>query len=228
MCGRYSIAVSKGDLEAYLKTNYQIEVLPDQILLPKYNIAPSEDIISVINDGQKYRIGLLKWGYIPEFSKDDSKPIINTRSETIDTKTAFKKNFIEKRCIILADGFFEWERSTSTKRPYRFSLKNKKIFGFAGLWSVFTDKLGKKTYTTTIITTKANSLINEIHDRMPVILSEEQAKEWLNPRIKDSIALKEILKPYCAQEMELYEVSNNVNKVSYKEKDVIIPIKKST
>jgi len=228
MCGRLSIAVSRDDLENYLKENYSIEVLPETITLPKYNVAPSEDVISLISDGHNYRVGLLKWGFLPEHAKDDKKPIINARSETVDKLYSFKKSFIERRCIILADGFFEWERSTTTKTPYRFSLKNKKIFGFAGLWSVFIDDSGNKTYTTTIITTKANSLMAEVHDRMPVILNEELAKKWLDPSLKDSEVLKEILSPFEASEMELYEVTSKVNNAKYKEKDTIIPIKKST
>lgn len=228
MCGRLSIAVSREDLGKYLNEVYNIEVLPEIIELPRLNVAPSEDLISIINDGKNYRVGLLKWGFVPEFKSDNSKMIINARSETIDKLYSFKKSFLERRCIILADGFFEWERSTSTKTPYRFTLKNSKIFAFAGLWSVFTDKDGKKVFTTTIITTKANSLMAEIHDRMPVILTEEKAKLWLNPTIKDSEALKKILVPFATDEMELYEVSKRVNKASEKSKEVIEPIKKST
>ena len=228
MCGRYSIAVSRGDLESYLKENFSIALLPETITLPRYNVAPLEDVISLISDGHNYRVGLLKWGFLPEYAKDETKPIINTRSETVDKLYSFKKSFVERRCIILADGFFEWERSTSTKTPYRFILKNRKIFGFAGLWSVFIDKLGNKTYTTTIITTKANNLMAEIHERMPVILNEEEAKKWLDPSLKDTEVLKEILLPYDESEMELFEVTSKVNNAKYKEKDTVIPIKKST
>ncbi|MDT8336656.1 MAG: SOS response-associated peptidase [Candidatus Izemoplasmatales bacterium] len=226
MCGRYSISVSRPELAEYLNKNYSIEVLPKTITLPRYNIAPSEDAVSLINDGHIYRVGLLKWGYVPEYAHDDKKAIINARSETVDKLFSFKKSFQERRCVLIADGFFEWERSTSTKTPYRFALKNKKLFGFAGLWSVFTDENGKKTSTTTIITTKANSLIAGIHDRMPVILDEELAKIWLDPHIKDPVALKNVLLPYEPEKMELYQVSSKVNSAIYKDKDVIEPIKK--
>ena len=227
MCGRLSIAVSKEDLSKYLKENYDITVLPETIELPRFNVAPNEDLVSLISDGEKFRVGLLKWGFIPEYKKDDKQIIINTRSETIDRLFSFKKSFSEKRCVILADGFFEWERLTSTKIPYRFTLKNRKIFGFAGLWSTFTDSKGKKTYTTTIITTKANTLMSEIHDRMPVILDEKTAKFWLDPRVKDLEALKKVLIPYDLEDMELYEVSPKVNNARYKEPDAIKQIKKS-
>jgi putative SOS response-associated peptidase YedK len=228
MCGRYSISVSRPELAEYLKKYYQIEVLPEAINLPRYNIAPSEDVVSLISDGLKYRVGLLKWGFVPEYAHDEKKAIINARSETIDKLFSFKKSFQERRCVLIADGFFEWERSTSTKTPYRFALKNRKLFGFAGLWSVFTDESGKKTYTTTIITAKANSLVEGVHDRMPVILDEEKVKIWLDPNIKDQEALKHILLPYEPEKMELYQVSSKVNSAKYKDKDVIEPIKKST
>ena len=228
MCGRLSIAVSKKDLKEYLNDFYRIEVLPEEIDLPRYNVAPGEDLVSLINDGERFRVGLLKWGFVPEFKRDLNKPIINARSETVDKLFSFKKSFYERRCVILADGFFEWERSSGTKTPYRFVLKNKKIFGFAGLWTVSFNELNQKVYTTTIITTKANSLMKDIHDRMPVILSEDQVKFWLDPNLKDLDALKKILVPFASSSMDFYEVSRVVNNANNKGEDTIRPIKKST
>ena len=228
MCGRLSIAVSKKDLKEYLNDFYGIEVLPEEISLPKFNVAPGEDLISLVSDGEKFRVGLLKWGFVPEFKKKLNKPIINARSETVDKLYSFKKSFYERRCVILADGFFEWERSSTTKTPYRFVLKNKKIFAFAGLWTVSFDELNQKVYTTTIITTKANSLMKDIHDRMPVILNEDQVKIWLDPKLKDQEALKKILVPFDSVYMDFYEVSKVVNNASNKSEETIKPIKKST
>jgi putative SOS response-associated peptidase YedK len=228
MCGRLSIAVSKKDLKEYLNDFYGIEVLPEEISLPKFNVAPGEDLISLVSDGEKFRVGLLKWGFVPEFKKKLNKPIINARSETVDKLYSFKKSFYERRCVILADGFFEWERSTGTKTPYRFVLKNKRIFAFAGLWIVSIDELNQKVYTTTIITTKANSLMKDIHDRMPVILNEDQVKIWLDPKLKDQEALKKILVPFDSVYMDFYEVSKVVNNASNKSEETIKPIKKST
>ena len=228
MCGRLSIAVSKKDLKEYLNDFYGIEVLPEEISLPKFNVAPGEDLISLVSDGEKFRVGLLKWGFVPEFKKKLNKPIINARSETVDKLYSFKKSFYERRCVILADGFFEWERSSTTKTPYRFVLKNKRIFAFAGLWTVSIDELNQKVYTTTIITTKANSLMKDIHDRMPVILNEDQVKIWLDPKLKDQEALKKILVPFDSVYMDFYEVSKVVNNASNKSEETIIPIKKST
>jgi putative SOS response-associated peptidase YedK len=224
MCGRLSIAVSKQDLTKYLKENFDIEVIPEEIELPKFNVAPSEDLVSLVSDGVKYRIGLIKWGFK---TFEEGNVLINARSETVESLKTFKKSFMERRCIILTDGFFEWERSTSVKTPYRFVLKNRKVFGFAGLWTMFIDKAGNKQYTATILTTKANNLMASIHDRMPVILDEDKMKIWLDPKIRNSEILKRVLVPYREDEMDLYEVSVKVNSPKNKDEEVIKPIKKS-
>ena len=224
MCGRLSIAVSKQDLTKYLKENFDIEVIPEEIELPKFNVAPSEDLVSLVSDGVKYRIGLIKWGFK---TFEEGNVLINARSETVESLKTFKKSFLERRCIILTDGFFEWERSTSVKTPYRFVLKNRKVFGFAGLWTMFIDKAGNKQYTATILTTKANNLMASIHDRMPVILDEDKMKIWLDPKIRNSEILKRVLVPYREDEMDLYEVSVKVNSPKNKDEEVIKPIKKS-
>ncbi len=223
MCGRYGISVTKEELADYLRQHYNIQVLDDLMTLPRYNIAPGQNVISLINDGSKFKVGLLKWGFVPPWSKDESMgyKMINARSETIDQKPAFKKSFYQKRCVIISDGFFEWYRTTSTKTPYYFYLKNKRIFGFAGLYTAFRKSNDEVLYTCTIITTKANSLMKDIHDRMPVILNEEQAKLWMNPKIKDKDVLKSILGQYNPNDMELHQVSSRVNKVINDDKDII-------
>ncbi|XFA99485.1 SOS response-associated peptidase [Candidatus Izemoplasma sp. B36] len=226
MCGRYGISVTKSELKEYLSENYNIEVLDENIILPRYNIAPGQDVLSLINDGTKYRVGLLKWGFVPSWSKDDKigYKMINARSETIDQKPSFKKSLVQRRCVILADGFFEWYRTTSTKTPYYFYLKNNKIFGFAGLWTIKTKDDGSKLYTCTIITTKANSLMEDIHDRMPVILSEEAAKTWMNPKIRDVLALKKILDSDQMNDLKFHKVSSRVNKAENDDLDLITKI----
>ncbi len=226
MCGRYGISVTRSELKEYLSENYNIEVLDENIILPRYNIAPGQDVLSLINDGTKYRVGLLKWGFVPSWSKDDKigYKMINARSETIDQKPSFKKSLVQRRCVIIADGFFEWYRTTSTKTPYYFYLKNNKIFGFAGLWTIKTKDDGSKLYTCTIITTKANSLMEDIHDRMPVILSEEAAKTWMNPNIRDVLALKKILDSDQMNDLQFHKVSSRVNKAENDDLDLITKI----
>ena len=226
MCGRYGISVTKDELRTYLCEHYNIDVLDEAIEVPQYNIAPGENVISLINDGTKYRVGLLKWGFVPEWSKDEKigYKMINARSETLTEKQAFQKSFYQRRCIVLADGFFEWYRTTSTKTPYYFYLKNNAIFGFAGLWTVMQRTDGSKLYSCTIITTEANTLMQDIHDRMPVILSEEQAKQWLDPKLRDTEALKKLLGQYDPSKMGLHQVSSRVNKPENNDPDLIKPI----
>lgn len=223
MCGRYGISVTKEELADYLKEHYDIEVLDDLITLPRYNIAPGQDVISLINDGTRYRVGLLKWGFVPPWSKDEKigYRTINARGETVAMKPMFKHSFLERRCVILADGFFEWYRTTSTKTPYYFYLKNRNLFGFAGLWTTMTRADGTKLSTCTIITTKANTLMQDIHDRMPVILTEDTAKLWLDPNLRDIQALRQLLVDFDPKEMALHQVSSRVNKPANDDSDII-------
>lgn len=228
MCGRYGISVTREELKDYLNEHYNIEVLDENIVLPRYNIAPGQNAISLINDGTRFRVGLLKWGFVPEWANDESVgyKMINARKETISSKPAFKKSFLQRRCVIIADGFFEWYRTTSTKTPYYFYLKNRNIFGFAGLWTMYEREDKTKVYTCTIITTTANSLMKDIHDRMPVILTEESAKKWLDPDLRDIQALEALLTEYDSNEMELHQVSSRVNKASNDDPEIIMPVPK--
>ena len=225
MCGRYGISVTKKELNKYLNEYYNIEILDENITLPRYNIGPGQDVISVINDGTKYRVGVLKWGFVPSWSKSEKigSKMINARAETLGQKPAFRKPFQQRRCIILADGFFEWYRTTSTKTPYYFYLKNNKIFGFAGLWTTYRREDGTNLFTCTIITTKANTLIQDIHERMPVILTEESAKKWLDPELRDFEVLHKLLTQFESSEMQLHQVSSRVNKIEHDDKEIIKP-----
>lgn len=226
MCGRYGISVTKEELNEYLNEHYNIEILDENITLPRYNIGPGQDAISLIHDGTKYRVGVLKWGFVPSWSKDEKigSKMINAREETLAQKPSFRKPFMQRRCIILADGFFEWYRTTSTKTPYYFYLKNNKIFGFAGLWTTYKREDGSSLYTCTIITTKANTLMQDIHNRMPVILTEESAKIWLDPQLRDLKVLHTLLTQYDSAEMELHQVSSRVNNVEHDDKEIIQPV----
>ena len=225
MCGRYGISVSRDELEIYLKETYQIELLDSNITLPRYNIAPGQLVISLINDGTRYRVGLLKWGFVPEWADDEKigYKLINARRETLSEKPTFKKSFQTRRCVIIADGFFEWYRTTSTKTPYYFYLKDHRIFGFAGLWSTFSKPDGTKISTCTIITTKANAMMRDIHDRMPVILTEDTAKRWLDPTLRDIALLDELLGENAMDDIELHQVSSRVNKTENDDSDIIKP-----
>jgi len=208
MCGRFTITLQKKELREYVYEKYQIPTMRDDIQLPRYNVAPGQQVISVLNDGTAYRIGLLQWGFVPFFAKDEKIGfnMINAKSETLIEKPSFKPSFLNKRCIILADGFYEWKREDGTKVPYRFTLTPESLFPMAGLWSSFTRLDGTKLFTCTIITTKANTLMAPIHDRMPVILTDETVSTWLNPQVNDLSYLSNLLTPYDSSKMSFYRV----------------------
>jgi len=213
MCGRFTITVTMDELKEYLSDYYDIDEMKSDIIVPRYNVSPGQDIISIINDGTKNRVGLLKWGFVPSFAKDEKigYSMINAKSETLEQKVSYKPSFEHKRCVILADGFYEWKKEDKKKIPMRILMKDQSIFPIAGLWSTYVKPDGTKHFSTTIITTQANDLVSTIHDRMPVILTDESRKTWLNPRITDLRLLSEILKPYEPEKMYSYPVSSLVN-----------------
>ena len=226
MCGRFTITVDLEDLREYLVDHYDITELKSEFELPRYNIAPTQDVITIINDGSKNRVGLLKWGLIPPFAKDEKigASMINAKSETLMERPSFRSSFQTKRCVILADSFYEWKREENKKTPMRIGLNNNQIFPMAGLWSTFTRSDGSKIHSTTIITTNANELMSEIHHRMPVILDDESVATWLNPRIQDLNMLSKMLKPYESKDMYSYKVSPIVNNARNDLKECILKI----
>ncbi|WP_226666529.1 SOS response-associated peptidase [Metabacillus litoralis] len=206
MCGRFSLATDQEILQ-----NQFDFILHDEVM-NRYNIAPSQDIL-VIGSNGKNRVGTqMKWGLVPPWSNDTkiAYKMINARSETIDEKVSFKKPFLMKRCLILSDGFYEWKKNGKEKQPYRFKMKNNRAFAFAGIWERW-DKGNNPLYTCSIITTKANSLTADVHDRMPAILPESSYDHWLNREFQDLEKLKSLLTPYYSDEMEKYPVSSIVN-----------------
>lgn len=216
MCGRFTITVSHEQLETYVKNNYNINQV-DDYELPRYNVAPGTDVISIIHDGKKHRIGLLKWGFVPSFSKDQKINIINAKAESLFEKPSFKNAVINQRCVIIADGFYEWQQTT--KQPMRI-ITDSKLFSIAGIWNTIITKENKKIHTVAIITTTPNNIMKPVHDRMPVILTKETEAIWLDRNIKDPNKLKEVLKPYPF-EMHVYPVSKKVNKVTYQKPDAV-------
>lgn len=226
MCGRFSISVTKAELLEYIQSEYEISEIGDDILLPRYNVAPSQKILSIINDGKKNRIGLIKWGLVPSFAKDASigNRMINAKSETIVEKPSFTPSLKNKRCVILADGFYEWDRQGKTKTPMRFVLGGQKLFPMAGLWSTFVKPDGSKLFTCAIITTHANGIVSPFHDRMPVILDSKSQSLWLNPAITDPLVLQSLLLPYDESRMRMYEVSRTVNNANSDTVECIHPV----
>lgn len=209
MCGRFTIGVPKEVIRDYLIKYYNLEFnleFSEDFYLPRYNVAPRQKVLAIIHDGKNYRVGLLRWGFIPHFSDME---IINAKGETLEEKPSFKDAFQKRRCVILADGFYEWKKVDNKKIPFHFTVDNRIIFPIAGLYNVKTLDDGTKLSTCLIITTKANQIVSEVHDRMPVILTEEEKSMWLNPH-NDINKIKSLLTPY-QEKMTSYQVPSIVN-----------------
>jgi putative SOS response-associated peptidase YedK len=210
MCGRFTLTVSPEDLQAAFP-NFDIPVdIP-----PSYNIAPSQPIPVIPNDGT-YKLDFYHWGLIPSWTKVERLGkfnLINARSETAAEKPSFKNSLKRRRCLVLADGFYEWSDSSkgSGKTPYYFSMKDLSPFAFAGLWEIWHSPEGDPLKSACILTTTPNELLKPIHDRMPVILAEEDYNNWLDPSEKNPGAYQSLLKPFPAELMQAYPVSTFVN-----------------
>lgn len=225
MCGRFTLFADFNEIINRFAIEAAIE---EELFNPSYNIAPSHSVLSVIYDGQKNRLGYLKWGLIPPWAKDEKIgfKLINARAETIAEKPSFRDAFKKRRCLIIADSFYEWKRSSDdkTKTPLRIKLKDNQLFAMAGLWERWKSPLGKTVYSCSVITTAPNRLMEDIHNRMPVILTPEDEKVWLNPKTTDLNQLHQLLKPLSDDLMEAYEVSNLVNSPKNNSPNLIQPI----
>ncbi|WP_068470981.1 SOS response-associated peptidase [Candidatus Protochlamydia phocaeensis] len=209
MCGRFSLAID--DIED-LALRFHVP-LPDTSVQPRYNIAPAQPLLTVAHVQGKRQLIPMLWGLVPHWNKSakSSYTLINIRSESLTEKPLFKRYFEHQRCLVPADGFFEWKKAGTKKIPYRAIVKKEPIFAFAGLWDFITQPDGSKAYCFTILTTEANDLLRPIHDRMPVILLPDEEDKWLDPSIQVGAHLQPLLHPYPAKRMEVYEVSPKVN-----------------
>ncbi len=207
MCGRFALSVETKDVE-----KLQAGLVSKMEIKPRFNIAPSQDIAALLNDSPE-EIRAVRWGLIPYWAKDMNigYTMINARGETIDSKPSYKIPFRQKRCLIFATGFYEWKKSEDKKSkiPFFFHLLNDEIFTFAGLWSYW-DKDGEPITSCTIITAEANDTVKPIHDRMPVIIKKDQWSKWLSNDTNPD-ELKTLIKPFPPDEMDVYEVSPQVN-----------------
>lgn len=209
MCGRYSFSVTKEKAEK----RYDVKVQDGY--KPRYNVAPTQ-AMPVITHSNPKEFSLFRWGLIPNWSLNESTAtnLFNARAETILTKAPFKQIVKEKRCLIPADGFYEWKRAGKNKVPHRITLASDEPFCFAGIWDSWEDKKGDIINTYVIITTDANSLVRDIHDRMPVILPKDVEKDWLKSDLSDK-DINELLKPYDPDKMSYYASHKIVNSVNY-------------
>lgn len=209
MCGRFTFTQP----ENLVTEVFQLSSSPT--LSPRYNIAPTQSVPTVLldsDDGER-QFKMLRWGLIPSWAKDMKMgaALINARAETVAEKPAFRSAFKRRRCLILADGFYEWQQQEKKKQPYYFRLQEGKLFAFAGLWERWEKGEGDAIESCTIITTEANELMQPFHDRMPVILDPKDYEKWLDSQVQKPESLQSLLQPYQSEEMTVYPVSTKVN-----------------
>jgi putative SOS response-associated peptidase YedK len=210
MCGRFTLKTNNKKLaEAFSGVISEEPVAVE----PRYNIAPSQPIAVIANNGHQ-KIEYFQWGLVPSWAKDPSigNRMINARAETLAEKSSFKTAYRRRRCLVLADGFYEWRKNADkTKTPLYIGLASEEPFAFAGLWEWWQGGEGSEILSCTIITTTPNSLMANIHDRMPVILPAKAYAQWLDPAEQKPEQLEPLLKPYPAELMQAYSVSTLVN-----------------
>ena len=221
MCGRFTLAVDPADLqEAFAEF-----IFPAQTA-ERYNIAPTQPVVVIPNDG-KNTVDFFVWGLVPSWAKDPTigSRLINARAETLAEKPAFRSAYKYHRCLILANGFFEWKAmpGTSSKVPHYIRLKTGQPFAFAGLWDDWQGPDGSEIKSATIITTSPNELMAPIHNRMPVILPKEAYSLWLDPTPHFPVDLNSRLKPYPADDMIAYPISTLVNSPANDTPEVLVP-----
>jgi putative SOS response-associated peptidase YedK len=222
MCGRFTLALDPGELREELDLG---PIVAD--LQPHYNIAPTQPV-AVVTDGVKRAVEVYHWGLVPGWAKDleIGNQMINARSETLQEKPSFKHAFAHRRCLILADGFYEWAKpgeKQARKTPYYFRMENGKPFTFAGLWETWMSPDKHEIRTCTIITCPANERVSPIHVRMPVILPADVRWQWLEPQAAPG-DLQKWLAPYPADQMTTYPVGPLVNSPAYDLPACILPL----
>ena len=207
MCGRYTLIADLGDLAQRFEFDGG-----DFSYDPGYNIAPTESVLTVRNvEGRE--AAFMRWGLVPFWAKDPKigARMINARAETVAEKPAFRNALKKRRCLVLADGYYEWQKTPVGKRPFRIILKSGEPFAMAGLWETWRDPQGNVVPSCTIITTAVNDFLAPIHNRMPVILPREREELWLDSGVEVPVSLTGILAPYPDEGMDAYEVSTMVN-----------------
>ncbi len=220
MCGRFVRFSSWADLRGTLT------LLSSTELGPNYNVAPTQQVL-VARERDGILSGVaMRWGLIPSWAKDKKIAQINARADTAATKPMFRAAFKKRRCLILADGYYEWKKAGAKKQPYLYRMKNEQPFTFAGLWETWSDE-GEPIESCTILTTDANDLAKAVHDRMPVILAGEDALAWLDPAVDDPAKLTSLLLPFAPEKMTCYPVDVLVNSVKNNSPACIVPIGQS-
>jgi putative SOS response-associated peptidase YedK len=223
MCGRYKLSRRKQLVEEYFDVSSDADDWN-----PRFNIAPTQPIPVIRQHPKEPRrdLSLMRWGLVPAWAKDASGAarMINARSETAHTLPAFRDPFKFRRCLIPADGFYEWKRAGSFKQPFCFEVGDGELFAFAGLWERWRDPSGQWLKSCAILTTTPNVVTSAVHDRMPVILRKDDYDVWLDPGMQNVAAVSELLKPYDARLMRCYAVSSRVNQVANDDEECSRPV----
>ena len=218
MCGRYTLTKPDKLAERFA---VQSEI---EELLARYNVAPTQEIPVILDEAPQV-LTTARWGLVPSWAKDDKvgASLINARCETAADKPAFRFAFRQQRCLVPADGFYEWQKTGLGKVPHHFTLKDNAIFAFAGLWETWRKADGTPVRTVSLMTTTPNAVVSPVHDRMPVILRPEWEKAWLD-RKTSADQLKSMLVPYPAEAMQASPVSNAVSSAKIDSPDLIRPV----
>lgn len=222
MCGRFTLTQS-GDIIA---RHFDLAAVPD--LESRYNIAPTQPvaIVRTTPEDPQRQFTYVLWGLIPSWSKDPQigARLINARAETVTEKPSFRAAFKRRRCLIPADGFYEWQRSPDGKQPYYFQLEDQAPFAFAGLWEHWEAGTGEVIESCTILTTEATDWLRPIHDRMPVILNTQDYNLWLDPEVQGGNELQALLYPDDSLAIQHYAVSSRVNNPRHDQPDCLAPL----
>ncbi|MGE5655557.1 MAG: SOS response-associated peptidase [Actinomycetota bacterium] len=222
MCGRFSLSVSAQTLAKF----FRLPEVPS--FERRYNLTPTQSVATVVvpQPGCDRQFQWMRWGLIPSWAKDPKigNRMINARVETVAEKPAFRNALKQRRCLVLADGFYEWQQQGKQKQPYYFQVNQGEPFAFAGLWETWQSPEDERIVSCTLITTVANDKVQPIHDRMPVILSPESYDAWLDPSLKEPQAVLSLLVPEPVEKMKTYPVSQGVNNPSFDRPDCIQPL----
>ena len=221
MCGRCVVAIPPEEL-AKIIANIEVKCSVE----PRYNVAPTQQVAVIRSIGDHNVLSMMKWGLIPSWAKDTkiASHTINARSETVAEKPAFRIAIRYKRCIVPTSGFYEWEHAGSIKQPYFIKLANQAPMCLAGIWEHWQAPEGFELETFSILTTSANTLVQPLHDRMPVILHKEDFDLWLGNNVHDPKSLQHLYSPFPADEMEAIKVSNLVNNPKFDSPACIAPV----
>jgi putative SOS response-associated peptidase YedK len=220
MCGRF---VQHSHPEVYASA-FELDSL--SAAAPRYNLAPTQQVLVVRKADERRELVPLRWGLIPSWSKgpESGYSMINARAETVDTKPAYRTAFKHRRCLIPTEGFYEWKKKGRTKTPFLIRRKDGEPFGMAGLWEQWHGKDDETIESCTIIVTEANALVRDLHDRMPVIVAPEDYAAWLDPQNTDAEGLRKMLPPADSAPWTLVEVSRKVNSPKNDSPDLIEPV----